>query len=136
MPKAIPMPTYKHETRKPKAFVPPFQNGDKLDQPTFHRLYLTTPDGFKAELIGGIVYMASPVTTFHGLPHGNLCTLLGVFTAGCDGTEMFISLQSLSSPGRRPYPPRVALGVFRCRYPAPSPRTRGKNLLSETARWR
>ena len=62
MPKPVPMPSVTHETRKPKLFVPPFQNGDKMDQKTFHALYEQTPDGFKAELIGGIVYMASPVS--------------------------------------------------------------------------
>lgn len=37
------------------------ENGASMDQPTFHELYKLTPEGFKAELIGGIVYvMASP----------------------------------------------------------------------------
>ena len=37
-----------------------------MDQKTFHALYLQTPEGFKAELIGGIVYVASPVSLRHG----------------------------------------------------------------------
>ena len=43
--------------------------GNKLDQPTFHRLYEQTPQGFKAELIGGIVHVASPVGIAHNDPH-------------------------------------------------------------------
>ena len=41
--------------------------GNRLDQPTFHRLYEQTPADFKAELIGGIVHVASPV----GISHSN-----------------------------------------------------------------
>ncbi|QDT38857.1 Uma2 family endonuclease [Stratiformator vulcanicus] len=40
-------------------------NGDHLDRPTFHRLYEDTPESFRAELIGGIVYVASPVSRQH-----------------------------------------------------------------------
>lgn len=104
MPKAVPMPSVKHETRKPKAFVPPFSNGDKLDQPTFHALYEQTPPGFKAELIGGIVYMASPVTTFHGLPHGNFCTMLGTYSAETECVEMLIDTTAILNDDSEPQP--------------------------------
>jgi Uma2 family endonuclease len=40
--------------------------GQRLDQPTFHALYEAMPPGTRAELIDGVVYMASPV----GLKHG------------------------------------------------------------------
>lgn len=107
MPKSFPMPTYKHETRKPKVFVPPFSNGDTMDQPTFHRLYEATPDGFKAELIGGIVYTASPVTTFHGLPHGTLSTMLGVYAAETDAVEMLIDTTAIFGASSEPQPDLV-----------------------------
>jgi Uma2 family endonuclease len=45
-------------------------NGDCLDQPTFHYLYEKTPEGFHAQLIGGIVYVASPVHFSHSNPDG------------------------------------------------------------------
>ncbi len=45
------------------------QNGDRMTQQEFHRLYEQTPEGFKAELIGGIVYVASPLYPAHGKPH-------------------------------------------------------------------
>ena len=32
-----------------------------MNREEFHRLYEQTPEGFKAELIGGIVYVASPL---------------------------------------------------------------------------
>jgi Uma2 family endonuclease len=45
------------------------QNGDHFDQPTFHELYKQTDSGFRAELIGGVVYVASPLGMGHGTNH-------------------------------------------------------------------
>jgi hypothetical protein len=39
--------------------LPPLENGERLDQPTFHARYEAMPEGTRAELIGGIVYMHS-----------------------------------------------------------------------------
>jgi Uma2 family endonuclease len=38
-----------------------FENGDTMTQEEFHRLYEQTPETFKAELVGGVVYISSPV---------------------------------------------------------------------------
>jgi hypothetical protein len=46
--------------------LPPLCNGDHLDQPTFHARYEAMPEHVRAELIGGIVYMASPQKIAHG----------------------------------------------------------------------
>lgn len=46
--------------------LPPLENGDHLDQPTFHERYAAMPPGTRAELIGGIVHMPSPVRRSHG----------------------------------------------------------------------
>ncbi|MFI5457873.1 MAG: Uma2 family endonuclease [Isosphaerales bacterium] len=40
--------------------------GQRLDQPTFHAIYLAMPPGTRAELIDGVVYIPGPV----GLEHG------------------------------------------------------------------
>ena len=45
--------------RKAMSVLPLF-NGDRMKQPEFHRRYEQYPDDVKFELIGGIVYMASP----------------------------------------------------------------------------
>lgn len=49
-----------------KKALPPLENGDRLDQKTFHARYEAMPDGVRAELIGGIVYMSSPLKRHHG----------------------------------------------------------------------
>lgn len=104
MPKSFPLPTYKHETRKPKVFVPPFSNGDTMDQPTFHRLYETTPPGFKAELIGGMVHMPSPVSRNHAKPHSLMFKLLTAYEDDTDGVEALVEITSILSAESEPQP--------------------------------
>jgi Uma2 family endonuclease len=62
-------------------------NGDHLSREEFHRLYERTPPGFKAELIGGIVYVASPLSPLHGKPHVLLTTLFGTYAVHTPGVE-------------------------------------------------
>lgn len=47
--------------------LPPLVGGQRLDQPTFHRLYEAMPRGTRAELINGVVSMPSPVGLEHGV---------------------------------------------------------------------
>jgi Uma2 family endonuclease len=70
--------------------VPALESGDRLTRAEFERRYAATPETFKAELIEGVVYVASPVRAFHGNPHFNLITWLGVYctaTLGVSGSD-------------------------------------------------
>jgi Uma2 family endonuclease len=68
--------------------IPPLENGDQLTRPEFERRYEAMPHLKKAELIGGVVYMPSPVRhRGHGLEHIALSTWLGVYTAATPGIE-------------------------------------------------
>jgi Uma2 family endonuclease len=67
--------------------VPPLASGDRLTRAEFERRYEATPEHFKAELIEGVVYVASPVRAFHGDPHFNLITWLGVYSVATPGTQ-------------------------------------------------
>lgn len=50
--------------------IPPLENGDRLTRDEFERRYATMPDGVKAELIEGIVYMAAALRArHHDNPH-------------------------------------------------------------------
>ena len=53
----------------------------------FHRIYEQMPDNFKAELIGGIVYVASPLRLRHGTGHPPLSTVFFAFIGNTPGTE-------------------------------------------------
>ena len=53
-------------TLPPEEAVDWLENGSSFTQPEFHLLYSRTPEGFRAELVGGIVYvMSSPVSNGH-----------------------------------------------------------------------
>jgi hypothetical protein len=52
--------------------VPAIENGGRLDQPTFHTRYEEMPQSFRAEPIGGTVYVKSPHKADHGRLHGLL----------------------------------------------------------------
>jgi Uma2 family endonuclease len=79
-------------------------NGDRLTQKEFHRLYEQTDPGFKAELIGGIVYVASPLRIRHGtnhLPIGSLFLTYEASTPGvqcCDNTTVILGENAEPQP--------------------------------------
>ena len=60
----------------------PLESGDRLTRVEFERRYAARPDIRKAELIEGVVYVASPVRTKeHGQPHFWATTWLGLYAA-------------------------------------------------------
>ncbi len=67
--------------------VPALESGDRLTRAEFERRYAATPEKFKAELIEGVVYVASPVRAFHGVPHADLVTWLGVYRTATPGVS-------------------------------------------------
>jgi Uma2 family endonuclease len=62
-------------------------NGDRMTAAEFHKVYERMPPDFKAELIGGIVYVASPLSRQHGTPHLVLGTLFGTYGLKTPGVE-------------------------------------------------
>lgn len=60
--------------------LPTLESGDRLTRTEFHRRYCARPDIKKAELVEGVVYVASPVRfSKHANPHGVMATWLGTF---------------------------------------------------------
>jgi Uma2 family endonuclease len=62
-------------------------NGDRMSQKEFHRIYSQMSEDFKAELIGGVVYVASPLKWRHGTIHVLLGTVFGTCEGNTPGTE-------------------------------------------------
>jgi Uma2 family endonuclease len=87
------MPTMKSYARmtrpSPREVIPALHNGDHLDGVEFMRRYEAMPEDVKAELIDGVVYMASPVRMDHGYP---LTCITG-----------WLYNYSLNTPGVKPY---------------------------------
>lgn len=81
--------TLTQDTIKPVQLIPPLENGDRLTRSEFERRYHTMPDVKKADLIEGIVYMASPVRIrSHGKPHAYIMTWLGFYESATLGVEL------------------------------------------------
>jgi Putative restriction endonuclease len=75
-------------TRAPER-VPVLRNGDRMRQPEFHRRYESYPDkGVIFELIGGTVYMASPLSYPHGRFDSKLSLVFGLYEAATPGVEV------------------------------------------------
>jgi Uma2 family endonuclease len=70
---------------KPSVRVPLLEMGDHLDQPTFHARYEAMPQRFRAELIGGIVYVPSPLKIEHGSVHIALAGWVTAYRARTPG---------------------------------------------------
>lgn len=84
--------------------IPPLHNGDRLTQPEFHRRYMVMPRGVKAELIGGIVYMASPLGDDHGIYHLDLGTALNMYRAFTPGLLAGDNATTILGGGSEPQP--------------------------------
>lgn len=89
---------------QPGTEVPPLINGDSLDQPTFHERYEAMPEGTRAELIGGVVFMHSPAKRPHSRNHGRIAMWLGRYEVATPGVEMHIDMSSLLGPEAEPQP--------------------------------
>ncbi|MBK1986973.1 Uma2 family endonuclease [Sphaerospermopsis aphanizomenoides BCCUSP55] len=69
--------------------LPLLENGDRLHRGEFERRYAASPHVKKAELIEGIVYVASPLRfTPHAKPHGDLIGWLWTYKTAVGGIEL------------------------------------------------
>ncbi|PSB33347.1 Uma2 family endonuclease [Chlorogloea sp. CCALA 695] len=67
----------------------PLENGDRLTRLQFERRYTAMPQLKKAELIEGIVYMASPLRhRSHGEPHAAIMALLTAYWVATPGVNL------------------------------------------------
>ncbi len=75
-------------TARPLNPVPELQNGDHLSREEFERRYHAMPELKKAELIEGVVHMASPVRhTQHAGPHLRMGNWIGHYLAYTPGMD-------------------------------------------------
>ncbi len=79
-------------------------NGDRLDQAEFHRRYLQYPDHVKFELVGGIVYMASPLSLPHSDYDDEVGFILGLYRRATPGTQALHNATTILSEDDEPQP--------------------------------
>jgi Uma2 family endonuclease len=70
--------------------LPPLESGDRLSRTEFERRYAAMPALKKAELIEGVVYVASPLRAkAHGKPHGDIIGWLWTYKTATPGVELY-----------------------------------------------
>jgi Uma2 family endonuclease len=84
--------------------LPPLEPGEHLDQPTFHARYLAMPPGTRAELIGGRVYMPSPVRITQGAPHIDVAVWVGTYKAYTPGVQAMDNTTAILADDSEPQP--------------------------------
>src|SRR5205085_8795969 len=71
--------------------VPPaarrLRTGDRMSAEEFHCVYLEAPEDFRAELVGGVVYVASPLGVEHATNDGYLGALLVTYAGMTPGLQ-------------------------------------------------
>jgi hypothetical protein len=83
---------------------PPLTAGDRLTRAEFLSRWEQHPEIKFAELIGGVVYMPSPLSLSHGVTDGRVATWLGVYHAHTPGTETGISVTTFMEGDETPQP--------------------------------
>jgi Uma2 family endonuclease len=74
---------------KPAGVTSILESGDHLTREEFHARYCERPDIKKAELIEGVVYVASPVRAdLHGEPHASIVGWLTAYRARHPGVRL------------------------------------------------
>ncbi|MEH2466403.1 Uma2 family endonuclease [Nostoc sp.] len=93
-----------------KQRIPPLENGDRLTRYEFERRYQAMPPHQKAELIEGVVYLASPLRfESYAEPHGHTITWLGVYEALTPGVRLGIDPTVRLNRDNEPQPDGVLL---------------------------
>jgi Uma2 family endonuclease len=90
--------------------VPRLENGDRLSCYEFERRYQAMREHKKAELIEGVVYMASPLRfKTHAKPHGNLIGFLWTYQLSTPGVDLGIEPTVQLDRDNEPQPDGVLL---------------------------
>ena len=83
---ATPEPRFTSPKGRPDPSIPSLKEGDRLDAVEFMRRYEAMPQIKKAELVEGVVHVASPVRAEqHGTPQAFVLAWLGFYVAATPG---------------------------------------------------
>jgi Uma2 family endonuclease len=68
--------------------IPSLEAGQRLRQPEFHARYHAMPARVRAELIGGVVFMPSPLGNPHGIVDAAVMLWLGTYKSRTPGIQV------------------------------------------------
>ena len=90
--------------------IPPLESGDRLTRHEFERRYNTMPNVKKAELIEGVVYVASPLRfSSHAEPHGHLIGWMWTYQIATPSVRLGIEPTVRLDQDNEPQPDGVLL---------------------------
>jgi Uma2 family endonuclease len=89
---------------EPGGATPLLVNGDRMTQAEFHRRYEQYPEDVKFELIGGIVYMASPLRLPHSDYDDELGFVLGMYRRSTPGVQVLHGATTILGDDSEPQP--------------------------------
>src|SRR5437899_5422094 len=87
-----------------RAMLPPLHNGDRLSQAEFHRRYEAYPEDVKFELIGGMVFMASPLRVKHSDYDDELGFLFSNYRRATPGVSALHNATTILGEDSEPQP--------------------------------
>ncbi|BAY26942.1 hypothetical protein NIES2100_67580 [Calothrix sp. NIES-2100] len=98
------------EINETPALIPPLESGDRLSRHEFERRYQAMSEHKKAELIEGVVYLASPLRfERHAEPHSNLVGWLWTYRIATPGVKLGIEPTLRLDQDNEPQPDAVLL---------------------------
>jgi Uma2 family endonuclease len=80
-----------------------------MDRETFHAIYEEMPEGFKAELIGGVVVVPFPSSSAHSDVHGIVVAWLNVYRAATPGAWALDNTTVKLGPDSEPQPDAILI---------------------------
>jgi len=92
------------DTPAARELYPSLESGDRLSRAEFWRRFCARPDIKKAELVEGVVYVASPVSLRHGKPHYRLSGWLATYESkhagvtGADNSTVLLDPDNVPQP--------------------------------------
>src|SRR5262245_38115821 len=85
-------------------YLPPLEAGDHLDQAPSHARYEAMPPDFRAELIGGLVFVPSPLRLEHGESHVLVMGWLTHYWSATPGTSVRDTATAILGDDSEPQP--------------------------------
>jgi Uma2 family endonuclease len=79
-------------------------NGDRMTQAEFHKRYVHYPNDVKFELVGGTVYMASPLRRTHSRYDGQIGFALELYQRATPGVEVLHNATTILGEESEPQP--------------------------------
>lgn len=94
--------------------VPLLRNGEHLNQRTFHKRYEAAPEDFRAELVGGIVFLRTRRTRAHGALLAKVGSWLCEYGDATPGTEGLLDVTVALGPASELEPDACLLHLPKC----------------------